>query len=80
MESTLVEGGLLVGLLGVDLVDGLGGDGGGVQVNVVERSRGTLLANRWLLGDLVVLDGGSAGGPGGAQDLVGLTVQVSEVG
>lgn len=79
MESALIDGDILVGLLGVNLVDGLGSDGSGVQVNVAERSRGTLLANRGLLGDLVVLDGGSAGGPGGAQNLVGLAVQVSEL-
>lgn len=79
MESALVDGDILVGLLGVDLVDGLGGNGGGVQVDVAEGSRGTLLANSRLLGDLVVLNGGSAGGPGGAQDLVGLAVQVSKL-
>lgn len=80
MESALVDGDLLVGLLGVDFVDGLGSNGGSVQVDGAEGSRGTLLANSWLLGDLVVLNGGSAGGPGGTQDLVGLAVQVSELG
>jgi len=79
VERTLVDRSLLVSLLGVDLVDGLGGDGGGVQVDSAERSRSTLLAGGLLLGDLVVLHGGSAGGPSGAKDLVGFAVQVSKV-
>lgn len=78
MEDTLVRRDLLVGLLGVDLVDGLGGDGGGVQVDGAEGSRGALAG--LLLGNLVVLNGRRAGGPGGAENLVGLAVQVSEMG
>jgi hypothetical protein len=48
-------------------------------VDNAEGSRGALLASGLLLGDLVILHGGGAGGPGGAQNLVGLAVQVSEV-
>lgn len=79
MESTLVDGGLLVGLLAVDIVDNLGGNGGRVQVNSVKGSRGALLAGGTLLGDLEVVHGRGAGRPDGAKDLVGLAVQVSEV-
>lgn len=79
VESTLVGGELLVVLLGVNLVDSLGGDGGSVQVQVVERSGGALLASGLLLGKLVVHDGGSAGRPGGAEHLVRLAVQITEV-
>jgi hypothetical protein len=74
VESTLVERGLLIGLLGVDIVDNLGGNSGGVQVDSAEGSRGALLAGGTLLGNLVVVDGGGASRPDGAKDLVGLAI------
>lgn len=79
VERTLVRRNLLIGLLGVNLVDSLGSDGGRVEVDGAEGSESALLASRLFLGDLVVLHGWGAGGPGGAQNLVGFAVQVSEV-
>lgn len=80
MQSTLVGLDLLEVLLGVDLVQLLGGHGGGVQVDDVERSGETLLALRLGLGQLEVEDGGSASGPSRAEDALFLTVQQTKVG
>lgn len=53
---------ILPGLLGVDVVDGLGSDGGEVQVLDVERNCGTLLAGVDLR-KVEMPDGGGCGGP-----------------
>lgn len=78
MEHTLIWLRLLVGLLRVNLVDGLGGDGGGVQVDGAQG--GWRASTSLLLGELVVLHRRRTGGPSGTQDLVGLAIQVSQVG
>jgi hypothetical protein len=64
----------------VDLVEALGGDGGGVHVDDVQGGGKTLLAFGLGLRDLVVVDGGCASGPGGAENAVLLAVQLGEVG
>lgn len=74
VESTGVLGGILVGLLRVDLLEVLRGNGGGVLVDDVQWGGQTLLALRLGLGDLVVVDGGSTGGPGSAKNAFLLTV------
>lgn len=53
---------LLPGLLGMHVVNGLGGDGGEVQVLHVQRNCGTLLA-RVDLRKVEMPDGGGGGGP-----------------
>lgn len=63
----------------MDVVDGLGGDGGDVQVLNVERDCGTFLA-RTDLGKVKVPDGGRCSGPDGAEDGLLFAVYVSEVG
>ena len=80
VESAGVLSGILVDLLGVDLVEVLGGDGGGVHIDDMQWGGQTLLALRLGLGDLVVVDGGSTGGPGSTKNAVVLTVQQTEVG
>lgn len=79
MHGTLVNGNILVSLLGVDLVDGVGGNGGRVQTDDVKRSLralGSLLG----LGDLEVPKARCASDPGRAENLVGFAVQVTEIG
>lgn len=79
VEEALVGRALSVLLLGVDLVQILSGNGGGIHVDKVEVGRETLFA-LWLgLGNLEVVDGGRAGGPGRAQDALLLAVQQTEV-
>lgn len=80
VHGTLVGLDLLVGLLGVNLVQLLGGDGGGVHVDNVERSGETLLTLGLGLGQFEVEDGGGTGGPGGAENALFLTVQQTKVG
>lgn len=80
VEGTLIGGSLLESLLGVNLVQLLGGDGGGVHVDDVERGRQTCLALRLGLGHLEVEDRGSTGGPSRAEHALFLTVQLTKVG
>jgi len=75
VEGALVLRDLLEVPLGVDLIQLLGGDGGGVHVDNVQRNGQTPLAFGQGLGDLVVIDGGSAGRPGGAENAVFFAVQ-----
>lgn len=79
VQSALVGLDLLEVLLGVNLVQLLGGNGGGVHVNDVERSGETLLTLGLSLWHLEVEDGGSASGPGRAKDALFLTVQQTKV-
>lgn len=78
VQSALVSGNILVGLLGMDLVDVLGGNSGLIQMNDMERSRRALSS---LLGlrDLEVPNAGCACNPSGAKNLVGLAVQVTKI-
>lgn len=79
VQRTLIRGNILVCLLGVNFIDGAGGDGGRVQGDDVEGSLGafrTILRLR----NLEVPDAGNTGDPGRAKDRVGLAVQVSKVG
>jgi hypothetical protein len=69
---------LLPGLLSMDVVDGLRGDGGEVQVLDVERNCGTFLAGVDL-GKVEMPDGGGCGGPDRAEDCLLFAVYVSEV-
>jgi hypothetical protein len=78
VKSALVSRLLLVGLLGVNLVDRLGGYSCRVEEDSVEGGGRALLAD--LSRDLEVPDGRSTGRPGGAEDLVRFTVQVTKVG
>jgi len=79
VESALVARDLLVCLLGVDLVDGLRGNGGAVQVDDMQRSSGTrCLSLR--LGNLEAPNRGRSGRPNGTEELFLLTVQVAKVG
>jgi hypothetical protein len=79
VHGTLVSGNILVGLLGVDLVDGVGGNSGRVQADDVKRGLGAL-GSLLGLGDLEVPKARCAGDPGRAENLVGLAVQVTEIG
>lgn len=79
VEGTVILADFLVGLLRVDLVDGLRSDSGGVQKDDVQRSGGARLI-RLRLGNLEVPNGGGTSRPNGAQNLVLLTVQVTELG
>lgn len=79
MHSTLVSGNILVSLLGVDFVDGVGGNGSRVQADDVKRSVGAL-GSLLSLGDLEVPKARCAGDPGRAENLVGLAVQITEIG
>lgn len=78
MQETHVGRGLLEMLLGMELVDRLGGNGGRVQVRGV-KSSGSASLTQLGLGDLEVPDRGSACGPSSAENLVCLTVQPSKV-
>lgn len=78
VKRTIVRSGLLVDLLRVDLVDGLRGHGGRVQVDSVEGSGGALLTKLGL-GHLEVPDRRSTGTPGRAKNLVLFAVQLTEV-
>lgn len=80
MESTFICGNLLELLLGVNLVELLWGHSGGVHVKDVQGSGEALLVDGLSLGNLVVVDGGSAGGPGGAENALRLAVQQTKVG
>jgi hypothetical protein len=79
MQSTLVGGDIMIHLLPVDLVDLIGSDGSRVEIEDVERSGRLYLADLGSLGNLIVEDGGSAGGPDGAQDGGRLAVHETEV-
>lgn len=80
MHSTLIQRALLIVLLGVDLVQLLGSNGGGVRVDDVQRSGWALFTFGLRLGDLVVVDGRGAAGPDGAENAVLFAVQQSKVG
>lgn len=79
VQGTLVSRNLLEVLLGVDLVELLRSNGGGVHVDEVERSGQALFTFRLSLGDLVVEDGGSTGGPDGTENALFLAVQQTKV-
>lgn len=79
VQGTLVGGLLLEVLLGVDLVEFLRCHGGGVHVDDVEGSGQALMALGLGLGDLEVVDGGGAGGPGCAENALVLAIQHAEV-
>lgn len=70
---------LLPCLCAMDLVDGLGGDGGVVQVNNVQRHWWARLA-RVHLGKLEVPDRRRSSSPNRAQDRLLLAIQVGQVG
>lgn len=61
VESSLVGRDLLEFLLGVDLVELLWRDSGGVHVDDVQGGGEALLVDGLGLGNLVVVDGGSTG-------------------
>lgn len=75
VQSTLVGRGLLVSLLGMNLVQLLGSDSGGIHIDDVERGRQALLVSRLRLRNLEVVDGGRAAGPGGTEDPLIFTVK-----
>lgn len=79
VHGTFVRGNILVGLLGVDLVEGAGGNRGRVHADYMERRLGTF-RTILRLGDLEIPNAGDTGNPGGAQNRVRLTVQGSQVG
>lgn len=78
VKRTVVGRGLLPDLLRVDLVDGLRGHGGRVQVDSVEGSVGALLTKLGL-GHLEEPDRRSTGTPSRAKNLVLFAVQLTEV-
>jgi hypothetical protein len=78
VEGTFVSGLLLVGLLGMNLVDVLGCHSRRVQIHDVERCRSTTLA-KLSLRNLEVPNGGSACRPCGAQELVRFAVQITKI-
>lgn len=79
VHGALVRGNILVGLLGVDLVESVGGNRGGVQADDVERRLGAFGAILCLR-DLEIPNTGDTGHPGRAQNRVRLAVQGCQVG